>query len=218
MGVCLIKSLHSLRGLVFLDGSLQLSGQDKHFFILLVVSYTYTELYVQTMQMLEGIIADFIFGTFSVHMHLTVLELARAGEEEEERKKDERFFFQTSRFLRFYKAELKSEDKLYSGWSGLSVDIYFVGFYLCFEVLGFCSPIINIYQPPPSLHRDCYCKELPLFFSSPLPHACRPAVIPLPQHSQLTPPVPVSGLAQTGIAMATSGSDEVLVVGILVGV
>ena len=72
------------------------------------ICYTYTELYVQTMQMLEGIIADFIFGTFSVHMHLTVLELARAGEEEE-RKKDERFFFQTSRFLSFYKAELKSE-------------------------------------------------------------------------------------------------------------
>ena len=48
----------------------------------------------------------------------------------------------------FLKAELKSEDILYSGGSGLSVDIYVVGFYLCFDVI---SPIPKTFQPAKSL-------------------------------------------------------------------
>ena len=46
------------------------------------------------------------------------------------------FNFFKIRFLGFYKAELKSEDIFVPGGSGLSVDIYFVGFSLSFHALS----------------------------------------------------------------------------------
>ena len=63
-----------------------------------------------------------------------VCELASLEKEEERRKKENDDF--EIRFLGFYKAELKSEDNLYSGGSGLSVDIHFVCFNLSFPALS----------------------------------------------------------------------------------
>ena len=63
----------------------------------------------------------------------------------EEERKEENDFFECL-FLDFHKADLKSEDKLYSGGSGLSVDNYFVDSSLWFDVL---SPKVKTFQPLP---------------------------------------------------------------------
>ena len=52
-------------------------------------------------------------GTFSVHVHLTVLELASLETKLKKKKKKKTIFnFFKIRFLGFYKAELESEDIL----------------------------------------------------------------------------------------------------------
>ena len=61
------------------------------------------------------------------------------GEEEErkkERKKMTILNFFRIRFLSLYKAERKSEEYLYSGGSGLSIDIHFVDIELSYDVLS----------------------------------------------------------------------------------
>ena len=45
------------------------------------------------------------------------------------------FDFFERRFLHFYKAELNQKIDLYSGGSGLTVDISFVDFWLCLDHL-----------------------------------------------------------------------------------
>ena len=52
------------------------------------------------------------------------------------RKKMKIFDFFKIRFLGFYKAELKSKEYLYSGGSGLSIDIHFVDLEVSYDVLS----------------------------------------------------------------------------------
>ena len=86
------------------------------------------------------------FGTFSVHVRLVALELASLEKKKEEEERKERFRFFQIHFLGFYKAELKSEDiHLYSGGSGLSVDIHFVGFNLSIHAF---SPLPMYFNHP----------------------------------------------------------------------
>ena len=79
-------------------------------------------------------------------------------EEEEEGKKMTIFNFFKIRFLGFYKAELKSDDifvirrvRAFSGYSFCWLNPQTT----CLFTLAYCT--VKTYQPPSSLHRDCYC-------------------------------------------------------------
>ena len=79
-----------------------------------------------------------------------VLELAslekkkeRKKERKKKRKKMTILDFFKVRFLGFYKAEQKSEDILYSGGSGLSIDIHFVDIELSYDVLSPLSTLLS---------------------------------------------------------------------------
>ena len=152
--------------LVFLDSSLQSPGQEKHLGILFIsfrdVVREYSCLYTlggrdngrpstvfssvhnlmfiawhfKRASILRKREREKHLGTFSVHVRLVVLELASLEKKKEERKKMTIFDFFKIRFLGFYKAERKSEDILYSGGSGLSIDIHFVDIELSYDVLS----------------------------------------------------------------------------------
>ena len=78
-------------------------------------------------------------------------------EEEEERKKMTIFNFFKICFLGFYKAELKSDDifvlrrvRAFSGYSFCWLNPQTT----CLFTLAYCT--VKTFQPPSSLHRDCY--------------------------------------------------------------
>ena len=88
-----------------------------------------------------------------------VLELASLEKKKKEKKKkkendDFRFF---SKFVSSASIKLSGNQRtyLYSGGSGLSVDIHFVGKFSCPFSLTYCT--VKTFQPPSSLHRDRYC-------------------------------------------------------------
>ena len=103
------------------------------------------------------------FGTFSVYARLMVLELAslkkkkKEEEEERRRKKMTIFDFFKIRLLSFCTAELKSEDifvlrrvRAFSGYSFCWLNPQTT----CLFTLAYCT--VKTFQPPSSLHRDCY--------------------------------------------------------------
>ena len=113
------------------------------------------------------------FGTFSVYVRLMVLELASLEKKKKERKKERKkmtiFDFFRIRFLSFCTAELKSEDifvlrrvRAFSGYSFCWLNPQST----CLFTLAYCT--VKTFQPPSSLHRDCYVIILCclFFFSS----------------------------------------------------
>ena len=75
------------------------------------------------------------FGTFSVHVRLMVLELASLEKKKKERKLRFSIF---SKFVFSASIKLSGNQRtyLYSGGSGLSIDIHFVDIELSYDVLS----------------------------------------------------------------------------------
>ena len=80
-----------------------------------------------------------------------VLELASLEKKKEEGKKTTIFYFFV--FLASIKLSWSQRTYLYSGGSGLSIDIHFVDLEL---VMMSFLPYLLYCQPPSSLHRDHY--------------------------------------------------------------